>query len=48
MFFKVTASKTPHGSYNVASSCDKGHTSFKKQGDKSSEYKCPYCGRRVY
>ena len=46
--FKVEAKRTPEGSYNVAASCSKGHTSFKKSGDHSSAYKCPFCGSDVY
>lgn len=47
MFFKVEAKRTSQGNYNVAGTCDNGHTSYKKAGDTSSEYKCPYCGRIV-
>lgn len=43
MLFKVTAKKRPEGWYRVAATCAKGHTSYKKEGDTSSEYKCPYC-----
>ena len=46
--FKSTAQKTPSGNYNVAGSCEKGHTSYKKQGDNSTPYKCPYCGHKVH
>ena len=45
--FKVEAKKTSQGNYNVATTCQKGHTSYKKSGDSSSAYKCPYCGYDV-
>lgn len=45
--FKVTAEKTPKGNVSLAASCTKGHTVYKKVGDRSSEYKCPYCGSKV-
>lgn len=48
LMFKVTAEKTPTGNYSVAGTCEKGHTSYKKVGDSNSEYKCPYCGRKVH
>lgn len=44
MFFKVEAKQSPEGWYTVAARCPKGHTSYKKQGDTASEYKCPQCG----
>lgn len=47
IMFKVEAKKTSQGNYNVQSTCTKGHTSFKKDGDRSSAYKCPYCGHDV-
>ena len=47
MLFKVTAKKKIEGNYNVEGSCRNGHTSYKKAGDTSSEYKCPYCGHPV-
>lgn len=47
MFFKVEAKKVSEGNYNVAATCPKGHTCYKKAGDTSSEYKCPYCGYDV-
>lgn len=46
--FKVEAKRTQEGNYNVHASCEKGHTCFKKAGDNSSQYKCPYCGHNVY
>lgn len=45
--FKVEAKRTSEGSYNVATTCSKSHTSYKKSGDTSSSYKCPYCGNDV-
>lgn len=42
-FFKTEAKKSPEGNYNVATSCAKGHTGYKKAGDPNT-YKCPYCG----
>ena len=45
--FKVEAKKTSQGNYNIQSTCAKGHTSYKKDGDRSSAYKCPYCGHDV-
>lgn len=44
MFFKVAAKKTLQPPYTVQATCKNGHTSFKKAGDNSSEYVCPYCG----
>jgi len=44
MFFKVETKKQPEGWYTVATTCRNGHTTYKKQGDTSSEYKCAYCG----
>lgn len=44
--FKTEAQKTASGSYTVQGTCQKGHTSFKKQGDRNP-YKCPYCGYDV-
>lgn len=41
--FKTEAEKSPHGNFDVATSCNKGHTGYKKRGDKET-YKCPYCG----
>lgn len=41
--FKTEAKKTKEGNYNVDSTCNKGHTAFKKAGDRNT-YKCPYCG----
>lgn len=43
--FKVEAKKTQQGNYSIATTCPNGHTGFKKAGDSSSAYKCPYCGR---
>lgn len=45
--FKAEAKKSREGNYNVEASCSKGHKSFKKAGDSSSQYKCPYCGHDV-
>lgn len=45
--FKAEAKKTQQGNYNVAGTCRNGHTSFKKAGDTSTAYKCPYCGHDV-
>lgn len=42
--FRVEAEKTPRGNYNVAATCSKGHTAYKKAGDTSNKYRCPYCG----
>lgn len=47
MFFKATAKKSPEGNYNIATTCPKGHTSYKKQGGTSNEYVCPHCGYQV-
>jgi PHP family Zn ribbon phosphoesterase len=44
VMFKVEAKRTQQGNYNVATTCQKGHTSYKKAGDTSNKYKCPYCG----
>lgn len=41
--FKTEAKKTSQGDYNVATTCQKGHTGYKKPGG-SGTYKCPYCG----
>lgn len=41
--FKTEAKRTPSGNFSLATTCSKGHTGYKKQGD-SSTYKCPYCG----
>lgn len=46
--FKVEAKRTQEGNYNVAASCSKGHTCFKKAGDTTSAYKCPFCSGDVY
>ena len=46
--FRATAKERPQGNYNVPSSCTKGHVVFKKAGDKSTPYKCPYCGHKVH
>lgn len=48
MFFKVEAQKRPSGWWTIAATCAKGHTSYKKQGDTKSEYKCPYCGSALH
>lgn len=45
--FKVEGMKTSNGNYNIQATCPKGHTCFKKSGDSSSAYKCPYCGHDV-
>ncbi len=45
--FKAEAKKRSEGNYNVQGSCSQGHTVFKKAGDSSTAYKCPYCGRDV-
>jgi PHP family Zn ribbon phosphoesterase len=47
VMFKVEAKRTQQGNYNVATTCPKGHTSYKKAGDTSNKYKCPYCGFEV-
>lgn len=44
--FKTKAEKTAHGSWNVESTCPKGHTSYRKQGT-GGTYECPYCGLDV-
>ena len=46
--FKVEAKRSQEGNYNVAATCKKGHTCFKKAGDHSSSYKCPYFGSDVF
>jgi len=45
--FKVETKRSPEGNYNVATTCPKGHTTFKKAGDTTSAYKCSYCGHNV-
>lgn len=45
--FKADAKKIREGNYNVAGTCRKGHTSYKKAGDATTAYKCPYCGHEV-
>ncbi|GAA3879413.1 hypothetical protein [Tessaracoccus defluvii] len=45
--FKVETKRSPEGNYTVATTCPKGHTTFKKVGDTSSAYKCSYCGYDV-
>lgn len=44
--FKTEAQKTASGNYDVQATCAKGHTCFKKRGDRDT-YKCPYCGNDV-
>jgi len=44
--FKTEAQKTASGNYDVQATCTKGHTCFKKRGDRDT-YKCPYCGNDV-
>ena len=44
--FKTEAKKSSEGNYSVQGTCSKGHTSFKKAGDRDV-YKCPYCGNDV-
>lgn len=44
--FRTKAEKTSRGNYNVATTCQKGHTSFKKAGG-SGPWECPYCGLEV-
>jgi len=45
--FKVEAKSRPEGNYRTAGRCVQGHTSYKKDGDNSSAYKCPNCGHDV-
>ena len=47
--FKVEGKKLRTGNYGTEGTCAKGHTVFKKDGDTSSQYKCPYdkCGHDV-
>lgn len=45
--FRTTAYKVPTGDYRVAGTCVKGHTSYKKYGDRNP-YKCPYCSFDVH
>ena len=40
---KTKAYKTPHGNFDVQTTCPKNHTGFKRRGDKNT-YTCPYCG----
>jgi len=41
--FRTAAEKTPRGDYNVATTCAKGHTGYRK-ATSPGEWKCPYCG----
>lgn len=44
--FKTKAEKTSSGNFNIQATCPKGHTCFKKAGDRNP-YECPYCGHEV-
>ena len=44
--FKTEGKKNKEGNYDVEASCPKGHTCYKKRGDRET-YKCPYCGYDV-
>ena len=41
--FRTAAEKTTRGDYNVATTCAKGHTGYRK-ATSPGEWKCPYCG----
>lgn len=40
--FKTKGETIARGNYDVAATCQKGHTFYIKRGDKAGDYECPY------
>lgn len=45
--FRIEASTTAHGNWQLRAACDKGHLVYKDQMHPDGPYKCPFCGHDV-